>query len=68
MLRFTNLNLSRLHRVFIVLFFKPEYKISFLKLHIIHQSLSGAEFEKSLENVIKEQSSINKVLNKTFSL
>ena len=52
----TNLDISRLRRVFAVLFFKPEYKKSFLKLFITQQSLFGEDFDKLSEKIVKEQS------------
>ena len=67
MLCSTNLDISRLHRVFATPFFKLEYKKYFLKLPITQQSLFGEDFDKLSEKVIKEQSSINKVLKNTSS-
>ena len=67
MLCSTNLDISRLRRVFAAPFFKPDYKKSFLKLPITQQYLCCDDFDTVSEKVVKEQSSINKVLKNTSS-
>ena len=54
MLCSTNLDISRLRRVFTAPLFKPEYIKSFLKLPITQQSLFGEDFYKLSEKVVKE--------------
>ena len=66
MLCSTNLDIIRLRRVFAAQFFKPDYK-SFLKLPITQQPLFVEVFDKLSEKIIKEQSSIYKVLKNTSS-
>ena len=60
----SNLQLNRFRRSVIAPHLKPELRKQVLALPISHNSFFGDDFSKATDNLIKEQSAIDKVVNK----
>ena len=63
----SNLEMNRFRRLLSAPYLKPELKSSFLKLPVTQGSLFGEDFDKSSDKVLKEYSSISKVLKPKVS-
>ena len=58
----SNLQLNRFRRSVIACHLKPEFRKQILALPISHNSFFGGDFSKATDNLIKEQSAIDKVM------
>ena len=63
----TNLNLNRYRRTIISPHLKSDLRKNILSLPVKHDSVFGEEFSKTADNIIKEQSAMEKVLAKKSS-
>ena len=60
----TNLNLNRFRRVTIAPHLKPELRKQIFALPVLHDSFFGEDFSKASDNIVKEQSALDKLLKK----
>ena len=58
-----NLNLNRFRRATIAPHLKPDMKRNLMSLPVCHDSFFGEDFNKTADSLLKEQASIDKVLN-----
>ena len=60
----TNLHLNIFRRTSIAPHLKPEIRKQILSLPVTHNSFFGEDFNKATDELIKEQSSLDKIINK----
>ena len=60
----SNLDLNKFRRVMVARHLQPHLRKQILKLPVTHNSCFGEDFSKATDNIIKEQSAIEKVIYK----